>query len=149
MTEFTFRRLVVGLLGLNTFLLFAFAGAAFVFFKVEPSAVVNKLPLAGEQLSKGDMEAFQRALNDARRSARDQSLAARQARIEAAALMGEPTLDANALRGALDQARDAEYEVRKATEKAAVTFAASLPLDARRKLAEGLLAREAPKPATK
>lgn len=36
MTEFTFRRLVVGLLGLNTFLLFAFAGAAFVFFKVEP-----------------------------------------------------------------------------------------------------------------
>lgn len=63
--------------------------------------------------------------------------------------MGAETLDPEALSAALERARKAEYEVRAATEMQAVEFARTLSLEARRRLAEGLLAREAPKPATK
>lgn len=149
MNDLIFRRLSIALLGLNTFLLFAFAGAWIVYFNVHDLPVTNRLPLAGEQLKKQDLDGFQQALANARKEAHDQSLAARQARIEAAAFMGQPDLDIKALQDALERARNAEYEVRKALESTAVSFAAGLPLDARRRLAEGLLAREAPKPATK
>jgi uncharacterized membrane protein len=149
MTDFRFRRLVIGLLGFNTFLLCAFAGAGLVYVKLDMAPSAARLPLAGEQLAKEDRDGFQQALSNARKAVRDQTLAARQARIEAAAQMGEEHLDANALQASLDQARDAEYQIRKATEEAAVKFASALPLEARRRLAQGLLGREAPKPATK
>ncbi|MFT4182160.1 MAG: periplasmic heavy metal sensor [Rhizobium sp.] len=149
MSDFNFRRLVIALLGLNTFLLCGLAGAGFFYLRHEAVPMIARLPLAGEQLTKDDRDALQLALNNARKAVRQQSLEARQARIEAAALMGEPTLDGVALAAALDRARDAEYAVRKATEAAAVDFARALPLDARRRLAEGLLGREAPRPATK
>ncbi|CDN52225.1 periplasmic heavy metal sensor [Neorhizobium galegae] len=149
MTDIHFRRLVISLLALNTFLICALAGAGLVYLRTDPPAAVTRMPLAGEQLSKDDREAFQRAMNDARRTVRQTSLEARQARIEAAALMGEPELDAKALASALDRARRAEIAVRAATEDRAVEFAQGLPLEARRRLAEGLLAREAPRPATK
>ena len=149
MTDINFRRLVISLLVLNTFLICAVAGAAIVYLKTDPPVAVARMPLAGEQLSKDDRDAFQRAMNDARRAARQTSLEARQARIEAAALMGEPELDVKNLASALERARRAELAVRAATEDRAVQFAQGLPLDARRRLAEGLLAREAPRPATK
>ena len=149
MTDSGFRRLVIILLVLNTFLVCALAGAGLAYLKTDPVSPVARMPLAGEQLAKDDRDAFQRALNEARRTHRQASLDARQARIEAAALMGEPELDAAALAKALERSRQAEFAVRAATEQRAVDFALGLPIDARRRLAEGLLAREAPRPATK
>ena len=149
MSDQNFRWIVVVLLVANTFLVCALAGAGFVYLRNGPAAAAARMPLAGEQLPKTEREAFRRSLSDARRTMRETSAEARQARIEAASLMGAETLDPEALSAALERARKAEYEVRAATEMQAVEFARTLSLEARRRLAEGLLAREAPKPATK
>jgi len=149
MSDQNFRWIVVVLLVANTFLVCALAGAGFVYLRNDPAAAAARMPLAGEQLPTTEREAFRRSLSDARRTMRETSAEARQARIEAASLMGAETLDPEALSAALERARKAEYEVRAATEMQAVEFARTLSLEARRRLAEGLLAREAPKPATK
>jgi uncharacterized membrane protein len=149
MSDQNFRWIVVVLLVANTFLVCALAGAGFVYLRNDTAAAAARMPLAGEQLPKTERESFRRSLSDARRTMRETSAEARQARIEAASLMGAETLDPEALSAALERARKAEYEVRAATEMQAVEFARTLSLEARRRLAEGLLAREAPKPATK
>ncbi|MFK3780308.1 periplasmic heavy metal sensor [Agrobacterium sp. NPDC089420] len=149
MSEQNFRWLAIILLSVNTFLVCAFAGAGYVYLKNDTAAALSRMPLAGEQLPKAEKEAFQRSLNDARKTVRETTIEARQARIEAASLMGAENFDAAALSAALERARKAEYAVRTATEQQAVEFSRTLSLEARRKLAEGLLAREAPKPATK
>ncbi|MDO1581382.1 periplasmic heavy metal sensor [Rhizobium oryzicola] len=149
MTETGFKRLAIGLLILNTFLICAIAGAGFFYLYDRSAAPPARLPLAGEQLSSKLKTDFQKALNDARRDVRSTSLEARQARVEAAALMGKPDLDADALADALKRARDAEFAVRAATEQKAVDFVKGLSIDERRRLADGLIQREAPRPATK
>ncbi|MCZ7447927.1 periplasmic heavy metal sensor [Agrobacterium rhizogenes] len=149
MTDQNFRWIVVVLLVANTFLVCALTGAGFVYLRNDTAASTSRMPLAGEQLPKAEREAFRQALSDARKPMRETSAEARQARIEAASLMGADTLDAKALSDALERARKAEYEVRAAVEIQAVESARTLSLDARRRLAEGLLSREAPKPATK
>lgn len=149
MTEQGFKRLAIGLLVLNTFMICAIAGAGFFYLYSNVSNSPSRLPLAGEQLPSKLRREFQKALNDARRDVRSTGLEARQARIEAAALMGKPDLDGVALADALKRARDAEYAVRAATEQRAIEFVAGLSIDERRRLAEGLIQREAPPPATK
>ncbi len=149
MNETSFRRLTVGLLLANTFLLCALAGAGAVYLSGRDAAPPSRMPLAGEQLPGDARAAFQKALSDARREVRLTVQEARQARVEAAALMGKPVLDAQALSDALERARDAEMAVRAATEKRAVEFAQNLSLEERRRLVDGLVQREAPRPATK
>ncbi|MDQ0456401.1 periplasmic heavy metal sensor [Rhizobium paknamense] len=150
MTESGFRRLVLGLLVFNTFLISALAGAGIFYIQQDPPLPVSRLPLAGEQLSGDDKTAFQGALADERRKLRSLGLEARQARIEAASLMGQPDLNKVALADALKRARDAELALRQGVEQRAVDFVANLTLDQRRRLSEGLIEREAPKPpATK
>ena len=146
MSETGFRRLVLGLLVLNLFLVSALAGAGLFYIKALPPAPSGRLPLAGEDLAHGDRVAFQKALSEARKSERDTKLAAQQARIEAAALMGQEVLDRAKLSDALARARAAEMAVRAATEEKAIDFVAGLPLEDRRRLAKGLIRREAPKP---
>jgi uncharacterized membrane protein len=149
MTEQGFKRLAIALLVLNTFMICAIAGAGFFYLYSNVSNPPSRLPLAGEQLPSKLRSEFQKALNDARRDVRSTGLEARQARIEAAALMGKPNLDGVALADALKRARDAEYAVRAATEQKATDFVTGLSVDERRRLAEGLNQREAPPPATK
>jgi uncharacterized membrane protein len=149
MNETSFRRLTVGLLLANTFLVCALAGAGAVYLSGRDAVLPSRMPLAGEQLPGDVRAAFQKALSDARREVRLTVQEARQARVEAAALMGKPVLDAQALSDALERARDAEMAVRAATEKRAVEFAQNLSLEERRRLADGLVQREAPRPATK
>ncbi|ACM38399.1 MULTISPECIES: periplasmic heavy metal sensor [Rhizobium/Agrobacterium group] len=149
MTEHGFKRLAIGLLVLNTFLICALAGAGFFYLYDTATIPPSRLPLAGEQLPSKLRGEFQKALNDARRDVRSTGLEARQARVEAAALMGKPELDGVALADALKRAREAEYAVRAATEQKAIDFVASLSVDERRRLADGLIQREAPRPATK
>ncbi|OLP57031.1 hypothetical protein BJF92_21220 [Rhizobium rhizosphaerae] len=147
MSETGFRRLVLGLLVLNVFLVSALAGAGLFYINRAPPPSGGRLPLAGEDLPRETRAAFQKALSDARRGARATTLAAQQARIEAAALMGQETLDRASLSDALARARAAEMAVRAAAEEKAIDFVTDLPLEDRRRLAQGLIRREAPKPA--
>lgn len=149
MTEIFYRRLVLGLLFLNTFLLAAVIGGGVYYLSGEPRQSPQRLPLAGEQLPGKQRQALQQALAEARRALRSTQLEARQARVEAAALMGKPDFDAATLSEALTRARTAEMAVRAAVEARAVAFAATLSVDERRRLADGLIGREAPRPATK
>lgn len=149
MTDQSFRRLVLGLLVVNTFLLTAVVGGGLFYLSGEKRQTAQRLPLAGEQLPGKERQALQQALAEARRAVRSTQLEARQARVEAAALMGKPEFDAAALSEALTRARTAEMAVRAAVEARAVEFAATLSVDERRRLADGLIGREAPRPATK
>ncbi len=149
MTDQSFRRLVLGLLVVNTFLLTAVVGGGLFYLSGEKRQTAQRLPLAGEQLPGKQRQALQQALADARRAVRSTQLEARQARVEAAALMGKPDFDPAALSDALARARAAEMAVRAAVEARAVEFAATLSVDERRRLADGLIGREAPRPATK
>lgn len=149
MTDQSFRRLVLGLLVVNTFLLTAVIGGGVYYLSGETRQTAQRLPLAGEQLAGKQRQALQQALAEARRAVRSTQLEARQARVEAAALMGKPDFDPAALSDALARARAAEMAVRAAVEARAVEFAATLSTDERRRLADGLIGREAPRPATK
>jgi|GEM_PF-896962 uncharacterized membrane protein len=146
MTEQGYRRLVIGLLAFNTFLIAAIFGGGLFYLYGDTRQPPSRLPLAGEQLPGKQRGELQKALAEARRDVRSVSLEARQARVEAAALMGKPDLDAIALRDALKRAREAELAVRAATEERAISFATGLSLDERRRLADGLVQREAPRP---
>ncbi|MDR3496738.1 MAG: periplasmic heavy metal sensor [Ancalomicrobiaceae bacterium] len=145
MSERGFRWLVVSLLVLNVFLLGALLGGG-VTWITSSAKPLARLPLAGELLPQKDRVELTKALAETRRAARDTVLEGRQAQIDAASLLGQPTLDPSALSTALERARNAELAVRAAVEQRAVEVAASLPLDARRRLAEGLLQRFVPRP---
>lgn len=150
MSDRGFRKLVLGLLALNSFLLAAILGGALFYLYGDLRQTPSRLPLAGEQLPAKDRAEFQKALAEARRAVRPTQLEARQARVEAAALLGKPDLDAVALADALKRAREAETAVRAAAEAGAIAFVSTLSLEERRRLADGLIGREAPKPpATK
>lgn len=150
MSDTGFRRLTIGLLALNSFLLAAIFGGALFYLYGDLRQNPSRLPLAGEQLPARERTEFQKALAQARREVRPLQLEARQARVEAAALMGKPELDTAALADALKRAREAEASVRAAAEARAVAFVSELPVDERRRLADALIGREAPKPpATK
>ncbi|MGG7518152.1 periplasmic heavy metal sensor [Allorhizobium undicola] len=146
MTDYGFRRLVLGLLFFNTFLICGLAGAGFVYVRQDPPAASPRLPLAGEDLPAAERKALQAALAEEGKAMRPTSLEGRQARTEAAALLGQAQLDPAALAAALERARTAEVAVRAALERKALEFAAGLTLEQRRRLAQGLIAREAPRP---
>jgi len=147
MTEARFRTIVIALLVLNIFVISALAGAAFTWL-TERATPANLLPLAAEHLPAPQRAAFQRALADARRAGRDIRLEAQQAKIDAASLIGQQTLDPAALNAALAKARQDDFAMREKIETRAVEFVATLPLEARRLLADGLIQRLAPKPST-
>jgi uncharacterized membrane protein len=73
-----------------------------------------------------------------------------QAKFDAGTLIGQPTVDQAALKAALAKARAADLATREIIEERAVEFAATLPVEARRLLAEGIIQRITPKrPAPK
>ncbi|NTG51374.1 periplasmic heavy metal sensor [Agrobacterium rhizogenes] len=146
MTERGFRIFALSLLVLNTFLIGALAGGGLTWISSTQTRV-ETLPLAGEQLPSGQKKAFRQALNDARKAERPSVLESQQAKIDAASLLGQPTLDAEALSAALARARNADIALRAKLEQRAVDFAATLSYDERRTLAESLIRRSVPKPA--
>lgn len=149
MTDRSFRILVISLLVLNTFLIGALAGGGLTWIRnSQPGA--GMMPLGGEQLPSSQRKALRAALNEARRDERQTILEAQQAKVDAASLLGQPTLDTEALSGALARARNADIALRAKVEQRAVDFAATLSYDERRALAESLIRRSVPKaPATK
>lgn len=147
MSESRFRTLVVVLLALNVFILCSVAGGAIAWIVSSRHIATRPLPLAAEFLPEHTRTAFQHALAATRRANHKTVVDAQQARIDAAALIGKDTLDPVALNAALARAREDDITVRAAIEQRAVEFAATLPVDQRHRLSEGLMQRMAPKPA--
>jgi uncharacterized membrane protein len=146
MTDRSFRILVISLLVLNTFLIGALAGGGLTWIR-NSQARAGVMPLAGEQLPSSQRKALRAALNDARKDQRPTILEAQQAKIDAASILGQPTLDTEALSAALARARNADIALRTKLEERAVDFAATLSYDERRALAESLIRRGVPKAA--
>ncbi len=144
MTDRSFRIVVISLLVLNTFLIGALAGGGLTWIR-KTQARAGMMPLAGEQLPSVQRKALRAALNEARKDDRQTILEAQQAKVDAASLLGQPTLDKEALSVALAKARDADIAVRAKLEQRAVDFAATLSYDERRALAESLIRRSMPK----
>jgi uncharacterized membrane protein len=149
MTDRSFRILVICLLVLNTFLIGALAGGGLTWIR-NSQARTGMMPLGGEELPSSQRKALRAALSEARREDRQTILDAQQAKVDAASLLGQPTLDTAALSAALARARNADIALRAKVEQRAVDFAATLSYDERRALAESLIRRSMPKaPATK
>jgi len=146
MTDRSFRILVISLLVLNTFLIGALAGGGLTWIR-NSQARASMMPLAGEQLPSSQRKALRAALNEVRKDQRPTILEAQQAKIDAASILGQPTLDTEALSAALARARNADIALRTKLEERAVDFAATLSYDERRALAESLIRRGAPKAA--
>ncbi len=146
MTDRSFRIMVISLLVLNTFLIGALAGGGLTWIR-KTQGRAGTMPLAGEQLPSAQKKALRAALNEARKGERPTILAAQQAKIDAASILGQPALDTGALSAALARARDADMALRARVEQRAVDFAATLSYDERRALAESLIRRNMPKAA--
>lgn len=149
MSEGRFRTLVVIILAFNVFFLCLVAGGAAVWLYQVREAPVKQLPLAAEFLPEKSRKAFEKVLSEAYRAQRTTSLDAKQARIDAAALIGKPILDVAALKAALAKARDDDFATRGVVEDRASDFVATLTVEQRQLLAQGLMQRLAPKPASK
>ncbi|AYG68675.1 MULTISPECIES: periplasmic heavy metal sensor [unclassified Rhizobium] len=146
MTDRSFRIVVISLLILNTFLIGALAGGSLTWIR-KTQARAGMMPLAGEQLPSAQKEALRAALNEARKDNRQTILEAQQAKVDAASILGQPTLDKEALSAALARARNADIGLRAKLEERAVDFAETLSYDERRALAESLVRRSAPRAA--
>lgn len=87
-------------------------------------------------------EAQRQALHQAIRDTVHQQLPAlrqaRAARAEAARLFVQPQFDANGINARLDQARASDMALRTSLEHRMIQFAATLPQDQRKKMAEAL-----------
>ncbi|RWB59909.1 periplasmic heavy metal sensor [Mesorhizobium sp.] len=130
-------RLFAASLVLNVFLIGALAGGAgWLIGKSNPG---YSLEAAGGRLRAADRKAFRQALREVRRESRAVILDGQQARREAADLLQQPTLDANALAAALERARTADVTIRSRLEQRIVEFAASSSPQDRKLLADALL----------
>ncbi|QEN88433.1 periplasmic heavy metal sensor [Labrys sp. KNU-23] len=124
-------------IALNIFLAGAIAGGI-AWFEARRSMPRASLQALGNQLPAPERDAFYKTLREARHQARQTILDGQQARRDAAALLRQPTLDAQALLAALERARTADAAMRAGLEQRIVEFAAaSSPAD-RAILAEGL-----------
>lgn len=149
MSEGRFRTLVVILLAFNVFFLCLVAGGAAVWLYQLRETPVKQLPLAAEFLPEKSRKEFEKVLSQAYRAQHQTSLEAKQARIDAAALIGKPILDVAALKATLSRVREDDTATRGVVEDNAIDFVAKLPVEQRQLLAQGLMQRLAPKPPAK
>lgn len=107
---------------------------------LRPHAAAPRRPVdaAGVGLPQPDRRRFSHAMRAAMQDGGDLVRGARESREAAAGLFVEPRFDTVAVAAALDRAREADFELRRRLEAAAVGFAATLPADERAILAAGL-----------
>lgn len=146
MTDRSFRIVIISLLVLNTFLIGALAGGGLTWIR-KTQMRAGMMPLAGEQLPSSQRRALRAALSEARKNERETILEAQQAKVDAASILGQPALNAEALAAALARARNADFALRTKLEQRAVDFAATLSYDERRALAASLVRRIVPRAA--
>jgi uncharacterized membrane protein len=94
--------------------------------------------VAGDAMSPPDRARFRQAMQQVIRENRDLPRAARESRQAAAQLFVQPRFDEAAVAAALERARSADVTLRTRLEAAALDFAATLPLEERTLLAQGL-----------
>jgi uncharacterized membrane protein len=128
-------------LAVNIFVLGGLAGLALIGFprRGPPPPGPPRLVALGETLTPAQRDAWKATIRQTAETGAPKLLHARQARHEAwQALTAEPVNPQAAL-AALDQARTLEFQARSEMDRAVVGFAATLPLDERRKLGEALV----------
>jgi uncharacterized membrane protein len=91
-----------------------------------------------ESLPDARAKALRATIHDTFQQAMPMLRQARAARADAARLFVQPQFDARAINARLDQARQADMMLRADLEHHIVGFAATLPQDQRRKMAEAL-----------
>lgn len=128
---------------LNVFAVGMIAGGLYRWSRAEPPRVFavphrGRLRAAGDALAPDQRRTYRRALRQTARESRPLVEQARAARLRAAMAFTAPEFDRNAVTTALDQARAADFALRMRAERAVVDAAATLPVDQRGLLAEGL-----------
>lgn len=126
---------------LNLFLAGALVAGVFSLRSGGRTINAGSLRIAGSELPSAERRSFRIALRQARRAMRPTLMDARAARIEAATLLRQPTIDQAAIIVALNRARAADMAVRAAVERRAVAYAATLPQPDRAKLADAMQRR--------
>ncbi len=137
------RTALIASVVLNVFLMGAAAGGFYSWSFAEATAVPaairgGRLRAAGDELAPQPQAAYRQALRQAAVESRPAVIAAQIARMRAAAAFIAPEFDQEAIQAALDEALAADFTVRKLAEKTVLDVVATLPLDQRRVLAEGL-----------
>lgn len=135
-------------LAVNLFVLGGAAGVALMGFPLHRNANGGppRLAAAGATLAPHQREAWQAAMRQASQTSGAKIVQARRLRREAWRGLNEDKVDAQAVLAALDRSRTLEMQARWEMDRAVVGFAATLPADDRRKLAEALSARRGPPP---
>ncbi|WP_267382303.1 MULTISPECIES: periplasmic heavy metal sensor [unclassified Sphingomonas] len=123
---------------LNLFLAAALIAGVVSLRRGGGTIAAGALRIAGVELPPAERQSFRKALRDTRRAMRPTILDGRDARAEAATLLRAPTLDPNAVAGALDRARTSDMAVRAAVERRAIAYAATLSPANRAKLADAM-----------
>ena len=91
-----------------------------------------------QSLPEAQRQALHQAIHDTVRQQLPDLRQARAARAEAARLFVQPQFDADGINARLDQARASDMALRTALEHRMVQFAATLPQDQRKKMADAL-----------
>jgi len=91
-----------------------------------------------ESLPQPQRQILRQAIHDTVRQALPRLRESGAARAEAARLFVQPQFDANAINAKLDQARVSDMQLRTDLEHRMIQFAATLPQDQRKKMAEAL-----------
>jgi uncharacterized membrane protein len=102
------------------------------------AATPRPIRVAGDALPPPDRVRFRQTMQQVIRDNRDLPRTARESRQTAAELFVQPRFDEAAVSAALERARDADVQLRTRLEAAAVDFAATLPLEERILLVQGL-----------
>ena len=126
---------------LNVFVLGAVFGAVGARVRIDPQrppAAGNPLMRAGDHLEPAHREAFRARLRAEGQASRPVFEEGRSARREAAQIFAQQQFDPQAASAALARARQAEFTARERLDAAVIDFAAGLPQEQRRLLAEGL-----------
>jgi uncharacterized membrane protein len=91
-----------------------------------------------ESLPEPQAQALRQAIRDTVHQSMPSLRQGRSARAEAARLFVQPQFDTNAITGKLDQALASDMALRTSLEHRMIQFAATLPQDQRKKMAEAL-----------
>ncbi|CAN7409818.1 periplasmic heavy metal sensor [Phenylobacterium sp. LjRoot225] len=132
---------LIASLAVNLFVLGGLAGVALRGFPIHrppPQSGPPRLVALGEVLTPAQRDAWQAAIRQTAETGAPKLLRARQVRRDAWRDLTADPVNPQAALAALDQARRLEFQARSEMDRAVVGFAATLPVDERRKLGEAL-----------
>jgi uncharacterized membrane protein len=140
--------ILIASVALNVFLIGVGIGVVVTGAKItSPGAVRNKPPniwMAAQALPQPDRFKFRGMLRERAAAVQPQLKSVRAARLEAAALMAEPTFDPDATGDALERARNGEAAARAEFDQAFIAYLTGMPRSERAALADAM-ARAGPR----